>query len=176
MKASVYIATSLDGYIARRNGDIDWLHNPEYTLEGEDFGYSAFMDSVDVIVMGRNTFDKVLSFGGWHYSKPVYVLTSRELDLPDSLNSKVFRISGSPLKVMDELNSMGFSHIYVDGGITIQAFKKARLIDRFIITRIPKMLYEGIPLFDPSKPDWDLNIHSVKEFDNGFVQLTCHPI
>ena len=172
---SVYIATSADGFIADRNGGIDWLHNPDYVIEGVDFGYQSFIDSVDALVMGRNTFEQVLTFGKWPYTKPVYVATSQELASQKNLNGKVFRISGTPSEILTELHWHEHYSIYIDGANTIQRFLKEQLVDRFIITRIPILLGEGTPLFGPLEKPIKLKMISSKSFSNGFIQIEYQP-
>jgi len=171
-KASVYIATSLDGYIARADGGLDWLSLD--SLPGdEDYGYRVFMDSVDVLVMGRHTFDTVLTFGDWPYGdKPVVVLTSRELALPDQLTETVSTLSLEPQNLVRHLGEQGARHLYIDGGITIQRFLRAGLIHQLIITRIPILLGAGIPLFGPLDADIRLTHISTRAYSNGVVQNT----
>jgi dihydrofolate reductase len=168
MKSSVYVAASLDGFVARPDGDIDWLGEP--SKDGEDYGYEKFMDTVDFLVMGRNTYEKVLSFGQWPYTKPVIVLTSRPLDTPDDIASKVETMSGSPADIVDELSKRGAEHLYIDGGKTIQSFVDANLIQRIIITRIPILLGDGIPLFGPLQQDIKLRHIQTRAFADGNVQ------
>ena len=169
MKASVFIATSLDGFIARRDGGIDWLPEPE--LEGEDYGFGKFFETVDYLVMGRNSFEKVMTLGGWFYgTTPVVVLTHRSLDIPEGLSSPVITLSGSPAEVVAELASRGAKHLYIDGGKTVQAFLDAGLIERMIITRIPVLLGDGIPLFGPLRQDIKLRHVATRAFDDGLVQ------
>jgi dihydrofolate reductase len=168
MKATAYIATSLDGFIARPDGDIDWLGEP--TEGGEDYGYQKFIETVDFLVMGRNTCDKVLSFGQWPYSKPVVVLTSRPLTIADDLAKSVETMSGSPADIVDELSKRGAEHLYIDGGKTIQNFLNANLIQRIIITKIPILLGDGIPLFGPLHTDIRLKHVGTQTFANGNVQ------
>lgn len=142
----VYIATSLDGFIATSDGGLDWLDeipNPEKS----DFGYAEFMSGIDAIVMGRNTFQKALTFGFWPYDKPVYVLSKSKVDVPKELEDKAKTISGNPKELVDQLNKLGYQNLYIDGGITIQGFLEADLIDEMIITRVPVLLGNGIPLF-----------------------------
>ena len=172
---SVYIATSADGFIADKDGGVEWLAHPDFTLEGEDFGYQAFMDSVDALLIGRNTFEQVLTFGDWPYTKPVYVATSRELSISENLTGKVFKVSGTPAEILAELQWHEIYSIYVDGGITIQQFLKDELLDRIIITRIPVLLGEGISLFGPVKKHIPLKTASSKSFPNGFVQVEYKP-
>src|SRR5690349_4154783 len=117
MNATVYIATSLDGFIAREDGAIDWLPGIDSAGEGEDYGYHAFFDSVDVLVMGRNSYELVRTFDDWPYgTKPVVVLTSRPLEIPQSIAETVEAMSGSPTEVVQRLAGRGAKHLYVDGG------------------------------------------------------------
>ena len=180
MKASVYIATSLDGFIAREDGDLDWLEGSgeevakevsEDESQGEDYGYRAFMDSVDALVMGRNTFEKVLSLGPWGYGdKPVFVLSSRPLEIPDHLSQTVEAMSGSPEEVVARLSERGMTHLYIDGGVTVQRFLRARLIQRLVITRMPVLIGTGIPLFGPLGEDIKLRHVRTQSYPSGFVQ------
>jgi dihydrofolate reductase len=172
VKASIYIATSLDGFIARKDGSLDWLGNPD-AASGEDYGYQAFIDSVDVLVMGRNTFETVLGFGTWPYAdKRVIVLSSRPIDFPAGMPASVSCSSQQPAALAQRLEEEGARHLYVDGGITIQRFLAAGLIDEMTITRIPVLLGEGIPLFGPTGGDVPLKHVATRAFDNGYVQST----
>ncbi len=168
VKVSVYIATSLDGFIARKNGDLDWLPTP--TEGGEDFGYAEFMSTIDHIVMGRNTFEKVLTFGGWHYDKKVTVLTSQKLILAPELNGKVEALHLPPRELIHELERRGVRHIYLDGGVTIQRFLREGLVDEMTITTIPVLIGEGLPLFGPLEKDIKLDLLAAHSFSNGMVQ------
>jgi dihydrofolate reductase len=166
MKASVFIATSLDGFIARENGGIDWLPASSGI---EPHGYDEFIASVDAIVIGRNTFETALSFGGWFYGKMlVVVLSTKELKAPKDANCEF--MSGDPRDIVAALEKRGIKHIYVDGGITIQRFLEAGLIQRLIITRIPILLGSGIPLFGPLSHDVPLTHVATKSFKGGLVQ------
>ncbi len=169
MNASVYIATSLDGFIARANGDLDWLPSPQGP-EGEDYGYGEFMKTVDVIVMGRGTYEKVLTFGAWPYETPVVVLSSRKVALPANAPASIEAMSGSPADVVARLESRGLEHAYVDGGVTIQRFLEAGVIQRLIITRVPVLIGSGIPLFGPLTRDIPLQHVETRTFPNGLVQ------
>jgi dihydrofolate reductase len=169
VKASVYIAVSLDGFIARVNGDLDWLPAPVGS-HGEDYGYGEFMKTVDVIVMGRGTYEKVLSFGAWPYETPVVVLSSRHLTLPALAPSSIEVLSGSPAEVVARLESRGLEHAYVDGGVTIQRFLGAGLIQRLIITRVPVLIGSGIPLFGPLTRDVPLLHVNSRVYATGLVQ------
>jgi len=147
MTNTVYIATSLDGYIADENGGLDWLHsipNPE----GSDFGFAEFMDRIDALVMGRNTFETVCGFGGdWPYPKPVFVVSSTLTEIPEAYQDKAQLISGTVREIMKQLSNQGYQNLYIDGGKTVQSFLQADLIDELIITQIPILLGTGIPLF-----------------------------
>ena len=172
IKSSVFIATSLDGYIARKDGSIDWLDKANTTVTpGEDCGFSKYIESVDVLVMGSNTFEKVLSFGGdWFYSIPVVVLSRQKLEIPEYLNGKVFHQNLAPVELCEFLKSEGYKSIYVDGGNTIGRFLKAGLISEMIVTQVPVALGEGIPLFDALDSDLELKLVSSKSYEFGFVQ------
>ncbi|MCK8044525.1 dihydrofolate reductase family protein [Shewanella sp. 1CM18E] len=143
----VYIATSLDGFIADKNNQVDWLHdipNPD----GSDLGFGEFMARIDALIMGRNTLEIVLSFGiDWPYTKPVFVLSNTLTKVPEGLEGKVFLIKGELTEVIATLNSQGYQNLYIDGGKTIQGFLQHDLIDELIITTIPVLLGGGIPLF-----------------------------
>lgn len=170
--SSVFIATSLDGFIAREDDSLDWLEIANSTApEGEDCGYVSFMDSVDVLVMGRNTYEKVLSFGQWPYeNKPVIVLSSRKLKIPDNLSSTVEHSSESPEELYTRLSNNGLTRLYIDGGITIQRFLQAGLINDLTITVIPVLLGKGKSLFGPLEKDIALKHISTKVYDFGFTQ------
>src|SRR4051812_31133257 len=150
--ASVFIATSLDGFIARPNGDLDWLPSPGGN-DGEDYGYSSFMKTVDTLVMGRGTYEKVLTFGAWPYGKhKVVVLTAGPLPTPPR-SANVDTMAGNPREIVRALGERGARSLYVDGGVTIQRFLDAGLIHRLILTRIPVLLGDGLPLFGPLRQD-----------------------
>ncbi|TFG72423.1 MAG: dihydrofolate reductase [Anaerolineales bacterium] len=178
VQCSVYIAVSLDGYIAREDGDINWLHNPLYTTDDAgDFGYSAFIAGIDTLVMGRNTFEKVLSFGEWPYGTlPVVVLSTRHISLPHHLTDRVRVLDCVPESLVAKLQSEGIQHIYVDGGQTIQRFVKASLINDITLTFIPILLGKGIPLFGSLEIEVPLLLKNSQAFSNGFVQSTYEVI
>lgn len=147
MPNSVYIATSLDGYIADSKGGVAWLQdvpNPEKS----DFGFGAFMETIDAVVMGRATFETVLGFDcDWAYAKPVFVLSSTLTTVPDELAGTVEIIQGTPDHVVSALAKRGYTRLYIDGGKTIQGFLRADRIDDLIVSRLPILLGDGIPLF-----------------------------
>ena len=166
MKTSVFIGTSLDGFIARTNGELDFLPPGG----GEPHGYDEFMASVDALVIGRKTFDTVLAFDRWPYGKkPVFVLSSRTLD-PAPREAVVERLSGNPAEIVSQLTDRGIQHIYVDGGITIQRFLQAGLIQRFIITRVPVLIGTGVALFGPLERDIKLKHVATRQYSSGLVQ------
>jgi dihydrofolate reductase len=166
VKASVFVATSLDGFIARANGDLDFLPPGG----GEPHGYNEFMATVDALVIGRNTFETVLAFKTWPYGqKPVFVLSTRPL-APTPPGAVVERMSGTPADIVSQLAARGIGHIYVDGGITIQRFLQARLIHRLIITRVPVLIGAGIPLFGALPRDIVLRHIATRQYASGLVQ------
>lgn len=173
-RASVFIATSLDGFIARSDGGLDWLDEANGSVpKGEDCGYSAFMKTVDVLVIGRKTYEKVRSFGPWPYGKTSVVVLSRNpISFCKDIPPCVSHSSESPNELYQRLSSEGAEQLYIDGGVTIQRFLAAGLIDEMIITFIPILLGEGIPLFGPSDRDIRLKHRSTKTFHFGFVQTT----
>ena len=165
----VYIATSLDGFIATSDGDLDWLFeipNPQQS----DYGYGNFMSNIDAIVMGRNTFEKVLTFDRWSYDKFVFVLSNSLTQLPEHLVDRAKIVSGDIKKLIDRLNEQGYHNLYIDGGSTIQSFLKDDLIDEMVITRVPILLGNGFPLF--GKLDRSLNFRHIKTkiYHNSLVQ------
>lgn len=170
MHASVFIATTADGFIARENGDLDWLTGAD--PGDEDFGFHEFMASVDALVMGRNTFDFVLTAGEWPYGdKLVVVLTHRDLDLPSGFPGRVEALGLPPEGVAAELDRRGIDQVYVDGGETIQAFLRAGLVRRIVITQLPILIGTGIPLFGSLEGDIELRLVRSRTFKNGWGQL-----
>ncbi len=168
----VFIAVSVDGYIARSNGELDWLM--KQPAQGEDFGHDAFMDSVDGLILGRGTYEKVLTFDEWPYPKPVVVLSSSlgpdaiRKDLAD----KVRVVDVKPKQIMQRLAEEGWKRAYVDGGKVIQAFLREGLISDMALTRIPILLGGGIPLFGPLEKDIDLKHVATKAYPSGLVHST----
>jgi len=166
VKASVFVGTSLDGFIARANGDLDFLE----AGGGEPHGYDEFIATVDALVIGRKTFETVLTFGSWPYgNKPVVVLSTRPL-APTPPGAMVERMSGAPADIVSQLAARGIGHIYVDGGITIRRFLEAGLIHRLIITRVPVLIGGGIPLFGAVARDIPLKHVATRHYASGLVQ------
>jgi dihydrofolate reductase len=171
MKASVFVAASLDGFIARENGDIDWLTVYQEEYPHEDYGFQEFIDTVDFLVMGRGTYDVVAAFESWPYGEtPVVVLSTRELDRPPHIPPQVERMSCSPAECVERLAQRGARRLYVDGGKTIQAFLRAGLINDLTITRIPIILGSGIPLFGPLAKEVKLRHLATRAYSNGLVR------
>ncbi len=166
MKASVFVGVSVDGFIARRDGALDFLD----AGGGEPHGFEEFFASVDALVMGRKTYETVLGFGGWFYGKkPVFVLSSQEL-APPPTEAVVERMAGPPTEIVAALAGRGFEHIYVDGGRTIQEFLRAGQIQRLIITHVPVLIGSGIPLFGALDRDTRLTHVDTRQYANGLVQ------
>jgi dihydrofolate reductase len=165
----VFIATSLDGYIARPDGGLDWLA----AFQGEgDNGYGDFISGIDAIVMGRGTYQTVLGFGEWPYALPVVVM-SRTLDpddLPSALQGKVEITADSPEALARRLGERGPRRIYVDGGQVVQSFLSAGLVTDMAIFRMPVLLGKGIPLFGPLGQDIRLETVSAIVLPTGAVR------
>jgi dihydrofolate reductase len=169
----VFIATSLDGFIAREDGNLDWLTSLPDT--GEDHGYEALMEAVDGLIMGRNTYEIVRGFGvDWPYSKPVVVM-SRTLgpdDVPSDLKGRVEITGKGPEAIASELEERGWTAAYVDGGAVIRGFLAAGLVERLTLTRVPVILGKGIPLFDGTVPEVALALEESRAFPSGLVTST----
>jgi len=169
MTASVFIATSLDGFIARTNGGIDWLPADG----GEPHGYDEFIASVDAIVIGRKSFETVLAMDPWPYGKKrVVVLSSNAVDLSAVRGGVVEQMAGSPAEIASKLAASGANHLYIDGGVTIQRFLVAGLIQRLVITRVPVLIGDGAPLFGALPHDIRLRHVATRSYPSGLVSST----
>ena len=173
MSNTVYIATSIDGYIARENGNIDWLlelPNPDKS----DYGFSLFLERMDGIIMGRKTFEVILEFKEWPYIKPipVFVLSNSLRELPGNLPVRVEIVRGELRKMIESLKDKGFINLYVDGGETIQGFLKEDLIDEMIITRVPILLGSGVPLFGKDNLELKFEHAGTEVFNKMLVKST----
>lgn len=172
MENIVFIAKSLDGYIADKYGGLDWLHaipNPENI----DMGYNKLIERVDAIVMGRNTFEMVCGFDiPWPYTVPVFVLSTTLNSIPEKLSSKVELINGSPSEITKQLEEKGYNSIYIDGGKTIQSFLQDDLIDELIISTIPTLLGGGSSLFGDLKKPIEFKHINSEVYLNAIVQDT----
>lgn len=168
MQLSVFCGISVDGFLARPSHALDFLDTPDQGPHG----FSEFYASVDAVLIGRRTFDVVLSFGGaWGYGrKPVFVLTHWPPDFSSLQGAVVEAIAGEPRAVADQLKARGFRDVYVDGGQTIQQFLAAGLIDRLIVTRVPVLIGQGIPLFGPLAQDIPLRHVATRTYQGGLVQ------
>ena len=166
MKVTVFMGASVDGYIARPDGALDFL-----PAEPEPHGYEELMASVDALVFGRHTYETVLGFGGeWPYGdKPVFVLSSRPLPPPPA-GAVLTHLSGEPAAIVAELESRGIVHAYLDGGIAAQRFLRAGLVQRLVVTRVPVLIGSGIPLFGPLPHDVRLRHVATRSFPSGLVQ------
>ena len=169
-KNSVFIATSIDGYIADKNGGIDWLHsipNPN----NDDMGYVGFTSNIDALVMGRTTFETVCNFDvDWPYDKPVFVLSNTLVEIPESHRGKAFLINGTLSEIIEQINGNGYNSLYIDGGTTIRNFLKADLIDEMTITIIPIVLGSGLPLFSELPNELKFELVKTKTYLNQIIQ------
>ncbi|UWQ79990.1 dihydrofolate reductase family protein [Leisingera sp. S132] len=169
----VFIATSLDGFVARQDHSLDWL-SKQPVAEDDDGGFAAFMDSVDGLIMGTGSFRTVLGFGQWPYSKPVVVLSNSltEQDIPEELKDKVRLSTTAPADLMQELQEQGWTRAYIDGGRMVQSFLRQGLIADLTITTVPVLIGSGIPLFGSLDRDIDLQVASSRILPTGMVQTT----
>jgi len=168
MKLSVFCGVSVDGFLARPDDGLDFLD-----AGGEEpHGFAEFLAGVDVVVIGRRTFEVVLRIG--HLSiygkRLVVVLSSRPLDFTSIKDAEVEQMSGEPSEIVKQLQTRGLKHAYIDGGITIQRFLAAGLIDRLVITRVPVLIGAGIPLFGPLPRDIMLRHVATRSYGGGLVQ------
>ncbi len=172
MHCSAFIATSLDGFIARIDGSIDWLDEANKAVPpGDDMGFAAFFASVDALVMGRGTFDLAKTFTPWPYGdKRVVVLSSRSFAVPTGIPETVSIDGGEPAAILRRLESSGARRVYVDGGVTIQRFINAGLLDEITITRVPVLIGSGMPLFGALQRDVRLELVESKSYPFGYVQ------
>ena len=165
MIASVFVGTSVDGFIARLNGQYDFLP----TGGGEPHGYAEFIASVDTILIGRNTFEVVLKLPSWPYGdKRVVVLSHRPLQL-SKITGRVEQMSGEPAEIAQRLAASGAEQVYVDGGITVQEFLRAGQVHDLTITRVPVVIGEGIPLFGRVAKDIKLRHVGTRQYNSGMV-------
>lgn len=168
--AHVFIGTSLDGFIAKPDGDIAWLL--ERSDPAEDHGYMAFIADKDAVVMGRGTYEKVLTFDVWPYQLPVVVLSRQLADtsVPEHLQGKVRFSRQTPEQLMEQLAAENLQRIYVDGGQLIQSFLRAGLVHEMILSTMPVLVGEGRRLFGDVNQDMDWRLLSSQSFPSGLVQ------
>jgi dihydrofolate reductase len=167
-KLILYISASLDGYIAKPNDDLSFLSLVE--KEGEDYGYLTFLDTIDTIIMGRKTFDWVMKqvpeFP--NADKKTYIITRN----PRPSNGNISFFSGDLKALVNRLKSEPGKDIFCDGGAEIvHALLKENLIDEIILSVIPVLLGNGIPLFKEGRPEQNLSLVSYKSFEKGLVQM-----
>ncbi len=173
MTCSVFIATSIDGYIAREDGGLDWLAPQSGESEG-DYGFGDFLGSIDAVVMGRKTFEAVAAFEVWPYEKPVFVLSTTLQNLPVSFSDRASLISGTPEEVVQSLKSRGFFRLYIDGGKTVSSFLRSDLIDEMIISTMPVVLGSGLPLFSGGDQERWFEPVGAQVHGNALVTITYH--
>jgi dihydrofolate reductase len=166
MSVSVFVGVSVDGFMARPNGDLDFLPSDG----GEPHGYEEFIATVDAIVMGRKSYEKVLTFQTWPYGKKrVVVLSHWGVDTGAAVGGVVEQMAGEPNEIVERLAARGIHHLYVDGGITIQEFLRAGLVDRLVVTRVPVLIGEGVALFGSLPRDIRLRHVATRPFPSGLV-------
>jgi len=168
MRTTVYVGASLDGFIARKDGDIDWL--VKYQNKEVHDSYNEFISRIDAMVIGRGTFEKVITFPEWPYEKKVFVLSNSLKQIPGILNEKATLLSMKPAALLNYLSDKGFSNIYIDGGKVIQSFLKEDLIDELIITRVPELIGTGIPLFGYLDNDLQFEHILTNIYSDGLVK------
>ncbi|TGK77577.1 dihydrofolate reductase [Leptospira noumeaensis] len=170
IKYKAFIATSLDGFIARTDGSIDWLTSKEYIIENNDFGYSSFMANIDCIIMGRATFETVLTFKTYPFeSIPVFVLT-RNQNYKYESHFPIQIFHGTLNDLNSALEEKQIRSAYIDGGLVIQSFLDKSMLNEITITQVPILLGSGLPLFTNCKQEIKLKHIRTLPFPNGFVQ------
>eukprot|EP00527_Entomoneis_sp_CCMP2396_P004563 CAMPEP_0198150232 /NCGR_PEP_ID=MMETSP1443-20131203/49980_1 /TAXON_ID=186043 /ORGANISM="Entomoneis sp., Strain CCMP2396" /LENGTH=193 /DNA_ID=CAMNT_0043815493 /DNA_START=203 /DNA_END=784 /DNA_ORIENTATION=+ len=190
MKTSVYIAVTVDGFIATAEGDVSFLeqyHGSPSSVKNNKYDFESFMNSVDVIIMGRKSFEKVLSFGPemWAYGKTRIIVWTRQqngIEIPSHLKDQVSCSSEPPLDLLSQLSSnnddgeRSFNHAYIDGGQTIQSFLEVDAVSQLIVTRVPLLLGQGIPLFNPNSPkSKNLEHQETIDLGNGLI-TSCYTV
>lgn len=167
MVVSVFVGASVDGFIARKNGEFDFL-SPAGDVP---HGYEEFIASVDALVIGRNTFETVMTLGPWPYGKRrVVVLSRSSIDLSAVRDGVVEQMAGDPAEIVAKLSADGLQHVYLDGGITIQGFLRVGQVQRIVVSQVPVLIGEGIPLFGALPHDVQLRHVATRQFATGLVQ------
>ena len=167
----VFVGVSLDGFLAKPDGDLNWMD--EASGDAGDHGYETFIADIDTLVWGRKTFEKVMAFDKWYHGKRrVVVLSHKPLDLGPARakGAVVEQMSGTPVEVAARLGESGARHLYIDGGQTIQGFLRAGLIRRLIVSQLPILLGQGVPLFGALPNDVKLRHIATRTFPGGMVQ------
>ncbi len=168
MRTKVFIGTSLDGFIARENGELDWL--VKFATPEVNSGYVEFIKDIDAVVIGRGTFEMVLTFSSWPYEQHVFILSTTMKQLPGKVKGKASLVSNKPTELLADLSREGFSNIYVDGGKVIQDFLKEDCIDELIISKVPTLIGSGIPLFGYLAGDLKFRHLETRVYSNGLVR------
>lgn len=171
----LYIATSVDGHIADADGGVDWLfENPNGEDADKDFGYASFYESVDVLVMGRVTYEQILGFGEWPYGgKPTYVFSRQP---PEGEHRHVEFVSRPPPEVVEQISREHGANVWlVGGGRLVTSFRESNRIDEYILSIMPVLLGAGLPLFEDGPPTQWLELVESRVYDSGVVQLVYSP-
>ena len=170
MKCSVFLATSIDGYIASEDGSIDWLDQANANVPAsEDCGFSNFLDTVDYLIMGRKTFEQVIGFGEWPYGEiNVIVMTSQPNIIPVKISKTVSQSNEDIQSLYDRIKHTGAQRLYIDGGATVNSFLKAGLVDDITLTQVPVLIGKGISLF--AEGVLKLKLIASRSWNFGFVQ------
>lgn len=180
MKCSAFIATSVDGFIARPDGNVDWLHssgNQDVEMGNQaDMGFYSYLSKVDCLIMGRKTMEVIanmnLSDDQWPYGDMRIVVLSASLkEVPSSMRNNVSIFSGRLTELVKQLSDEGFEHAYIDGGSTIQQFIQEGLMNEMTIARVPILLGAGIPLFTTLGKEVKLSEAETTAYPNDFVQV-----
>jgi len=169
VRVVVYIACSLDGFIAERDGGLDWLTGIP-NEDGSDYGFGEFMRGVDAVLMGRKTFETVLGFGEWPYGKPVFVMSATLTRVPAAAEGKAEIVRGGPRDSLRVLMERGIETVYVDGGRTIQGFLREDLVDTLTVTTAAKILGGGIPLFGEIGRALDFRLVGTERLNDQLVK------
>ncbi len=173
VKVSVFIGTSLDGYISRGDGRIDWLEKANKRVtSGEDFGFNSFLNSIDLLIMGRKTFEQVIKFEGWLYKDTkIIVMSARQIEIPGNLMGAVTVTKESPTQLIGRLSNESIKHVYVDGGMVIHSFLASRLVNEITVTIVPILIGNGKSFSGILPMDISLQHLKTTVFESGFVQI-----
>lgn len=164
----LYIASSLDGYIATPDGGVEWLSAVE--VESEDYGYQAFFDTIDALIMGSRTYEQILGFGTWPYrDKPCWVMSRRAL--PQAVPT--VHVTDEDMEdLLKRLQNQGLNRLWLVGGSAlVDTFERAGCIDEYIISVVPQLLGDGVPLFTPGRRPRALELVNSRSYPSGLVQL-----
>ncbi len=165
-KVSIYIGSSIDGYIARKDGNLDWLH---YGHTGdEDYGFKKFISTIDAVVMGRNTYEVVANFDEWAYKNKRVIILSTTLT---KVRNEAELFSGELTELLAKLYAENIKHVWIDGGITVSRFLEAGLVDDITVSIIAMVLGSGIPLFNTMNQEQKCHLVSTQSYPSGLVQL-----